>query len=312
MIHYATLHQVRQYLGAASTETSDDAKLTTFIRQSVRSIDKRCRRRFDVRRETLSFDVPKARIERLGTYNLEDAIYLLNAAGELSKLALRLDQDLLDVEEVTNGNDVEVTSAQYVLLPNNLYPKHIVKIRDEVGVYWQSEADGGTEQAIDIDGHWGYHPYYSDDAWVDTLDEVEDNPLTAAATSLTVNDIDGDAADLQDTRIQVGNMLRIEDEYLYVQAVDTDTNIATVSRGFHGTDAAAHVQNTQVEVYRPWDDIVLATIRLVVWRYRQKDVDVFDKANILGTGIQISPSAMPPDVLEMLPAPKPASLRFGF
>jgi len=308
MIHYATLHQVRLYLGAASTETADDTKLTMLIRQSVRSIEKRCRRRFDVRRETRSFDVPSAKIDRLGTYTLEDVVHILNSVGELSALALRLDQDLLDVEEVTNGDDTEVTSAQYVLKPGNMYPKHTIKIRDEAGIYWQRESDGGREQAIDVDAHWGYHPYYDEDAWIDTEDEVEDNPLSSSATSLTVNDIDGDASDLQAVRIQVGNMLRIEDEYLYVQAVNTSTNVATVVRGFHGTTAAAHVLNTQVDVFRPWDDVVLATIRLVAWRYRQKDADAFDRINIVGTGIQISPSAMPPDVLEMLPAPKPGRL----
>lgn len=310
MIHYATLHQVKQYLGILSTETTDDVKLTSFIRQSGRSIDKRCRRRFDVRKETRSFDMPSVKMDRIGTYSIEDLVYQLNAAGELDSRRLRLDDDLLEVVTLTNGDDNEITSGYYVLLPANDYPKFAIRLRDDSDVGWEPSSGGSRQQVIDVSGLWGYHQYYGDDddGWVDTLDTVQDNPLSANATSITVSDADGEASDLEDTRFQKGNLIKVGDEFIFVRATNTTTNVLTVLRGYHGTTAAAHAQNDVVYVFRPWADIVLATIRLCAWRYRQKDVDIFDKANIIGTGISISPSAMPPDVLELLPAPKPPRL----
>lgn len=308
MIHYATLHQVRAYIGLSATETADDAKLRDLIVWSVRSIHKRCRRRFDVRRETLSFDFPLRTRERLGVYSIEDFAYQMNAVADWSNLRLRLDDDLLDVETLTNGDGTEIDDADdYVLEPSKLYPKHTVRLKASSGVVWKYGSDGDVDEVIDIDGHWGYHPEYGD-AFVDSLDTVRDNPLADSDTELTVSDADGDAGDYTATRFQAGMMGRIEDEYVFIRDVDTDTDKLTIARAFHGTTAAAHAQGTTIYVYRPWGDIVLACVRLVTWRYRQKDADVFEKTNIIGTGISISPSAMPPDVLELLPAPKPMGL----
>ena len=65
-----------------------------------------------------------------------------------------------------------------------------------------------------------------------------------------------------------------------------------------------HDQGTMIEIWRPEANVVLACIRLTAWRYAQKDANVFDQTTILGTGIQIQPSAVPVDVLSLLPGPK--------
>lgn len=307
MLHYATLHQVRSYLGMAVTETADDGKLRDFIVRSVKSIDKRCRRRFDVRRATLSFDYPLKRRERMGVYSVEDFVYQMNMVADWSNSRLKLDDDLLEVLTLTNGDDVEIDSDDYVLDPRRTYPKLSISLKSSSGVTWQHGDNGAVREVIDLDGYWGHNPDY-DEAFVDSLDTVEDNPLSNSATELTVNDADGDAGDYTAVRFQAGHMIKIEDEFCFVRGVNATTNKLTVARGFHGTDGAEHAQDTIIYVYRPWGDIVMACDRLVAWRYRQKDADVFDKINIIGTGIQISPSAMPPDVLELLPAPKPMRL----
>ena len=53
-MHYATLYQVKQYLGTALT--TDDGRLIRFINEAVRAIDERQRRRYDARLETVHFD----------------------------------------------------------------------------------------------------------------------------------------------------------------------------------------------------------------------------------------------------------------
>jgi hypothetical protein len=138
---------------------------------------------------------------------------------------------------------------------------------------------------------------------VDSNDAVADAAgINASVTSVTVSDADGIAADLDTPRFQTGHLIRIESEYLDVQAVNTTTNILTVKRGVNGSTAAAHALNTQIDVFRPIDNIQMAALRLAVWRYRQKDVNSFDRTTILGTGIAITPAALPADVLSLLPA----------
>jgi hypothetical protein len=218
-----------------------------------------------------------------------------------------LDEDLLSVETLTNGDDNEITSSDYILLRENRYPKYAIQLKEDSSYVWEADSAGNKKQVISVDGMWGWH-HFPNDMWVSSLDTVRDNPLSNSATSLEVSDADGIAGDAVPTRFQAGNMIKIENEFCFVLEVDTDTNLLTISRGYNGTTAAQHAQGTTIYVYRPMENIVLATIRGVVWRYRQKDVDVFDKTQILGTGAIIIPSNLPADVLELLPAPKPPQL----
>lgn len=308
-MHYATLTQVRAYIKLTTAETLDDSLLTFFISKSVQAIDAYSRRRFDVRREARLFDFPLRKIDRMGVYSAEDFVYAMNMTADWMDQRLRMDDDLLEVLTLTNGDGTEIDSGDYVLKPANSYPKYAIELKSGSGVTWQVDSDGNREQVIDLDSYWGHHPRYGDLAWVDSLDTVRDNPLTAAATSLIVTNSDGTAGDLESPRFQAGQMLKIEDateddEFLFVVGVDDTTNVLTVTRGHNGTTAVGHAQGTAIYIYRPSANIVLACTRLVAWRYRQKDADTFDKATIMGTGIAITPSAMPADVRNLLPHPR--------
>ncbi len=306
-MHYATLYQVRQYLKLADSETGDDELLKRFVREAVNAIDERCRRRFDIRYDTLSFDYPLPRRDRVGVYRVDDFVTQMTAVADWTKQLLRLDKDLLEATTITNGDDTSVSLDDVVFKPPNSYPKISVEIKPGSGERWEYEDDGNRLQVIQIAGYWGYHTRYGD-AWSDSLDSVQDNPLTDSATSLTVSDVGGTDSDALSPRFQVGQMLKIEDEFLFVVARNTTTDVMTVVRGYNGTTAAQHAKSTTVYVYRPMDKIVRACSRLVVWAYRQKDTDAFDKATILGSGVAITPSTMPADVRELLPKPKPPRL----
>jgi len=302
-MNYATLTQVRAYLGLAATETSDDTRLTTFIREASAFVDQYCIRRFDVRQETRKYDYPIRKASVFGVYSADEWVSLANAAGDLSRGTLRMDDDLLSVTTLTNGDATVIASASYVLEPPNEYPKHLIRLLASSGVAWQLNASGDREQVISVAGLWGYHENYSA-AWCDSLDTVRDNPLTAAATTLTVADADGTAEDLDAPRFQAGQMIRVESEYLSVISVNATANTLVVKRAVNGSTAAAHAQGVAITLYRPMETVKDAVVRLAVWKYRQKDANVFDKTTILQTGIAITPSAVPPDVLEKLPAPK--------
>lgn len=115
------------------------------------------------------------------------------------------------------------------------------------------------QRSVKIVGVWGT----TDDRntmWENTSDTVEDNPLSSSATSLTVNDVDG--VDLWGItpRIEAGNILKIESEFLEVTATNTSTQVATVVRGRNGSTAAAHVVNTVIYAWRVAEDVKQAAI----------------------------------------------------
>jgi len=84
--------------------------------------------------------------------------------------------------------------------------------------------------------------------FADSGDTVQDSPLAATATTVTVNDVDGVDVFGRLPRFAVGDHVQIGGEIMRVQAVDTATNILTVERGVKGTSAAAHAQNTSIRV----------------------------------------------------------------
>lgn len=301
---YATLYQIRQYLKLSSTETGDDDLLTRLIHEINGNIDEWCNRRFDVRQETRLFDYPVKRRDDFGVYDLEAWVASWNIAAEgLINKRLRLDDDLFSLTTLTNGDSNEITSSNYVLEPANKYPKFAVRLVGS-STNWQLPTDGQREQVISVAGLWGYHRRYGDKAWIDSLDTVQDNPLSSAATTINVGDADGLAGDGELVRFQAGNMIRIESEFCDVLSVDTSGDTLTVTRGYNGTTAASHAQGTQIDIYRPMENVVRAAKRWVKYVYRQKDVDTMDTTQIIGTGIKITPSAIPPDVRALLPSPR--------
>jgi len=105
-------------------------------------------------------------------------------------------------------------------------------------------------RAVKIVGLWGY----ADDratAWEDSTDEVESNPLAVGAVSLTVNDADGPDLLGVTPRFQAGQLLRIESEFAYCSATNTATQVLIIARSRNGTVDAEHIQNKQIDIWRP-------------------------------------------------------------
>jgi hypothetical protein len=306
-MNYTTLYLVRDYLGLAATETADDTRLTNLLAPSTRQIKQFMRRRSDIRRETLSFDHPAPLRSRLGKFSIEDFVLQMNALADYSSERLRLDQDLLEVLTLTNGDDTTISSDDYVLEHARLYPKYAIRLKAGSGVVWQYSSGGERLQVISVDGYWGYHDVYAD-AWVSSLDTLQTG-INAVVTSMTVGDADGVAADLKAVRFQAGNLIRLTTaasavEFMLVTAANYSTNVLTLVRGYAGTSAVAHIAEESIDVFRVAADIELACTRLVAWRYRQKDADAFNQESILGTTEVAIPTSMPEDVTRLLPLPK--------
>ena len=266
--------------GIASTDTNDDENMQALCIAASRILDSATRREFYPIYQARYFDMPP-----------DDSL-------------LKVDRDLLAVDTFTTQNTgVTVTSGQYYLMTGNSYnnPPYD-RISQKADSSRPNLLYSGTMQKSQcVTGWWGYHEDWSN-AWQNSQDTVENDPLSASGTSITVNDADG--ADLfgNTPRFKVGQLLKIESEYCYVSAVNTSTNALTVIRAVNGTTAAAHVQNTEIYVYRPMREIEQAAIRLAHWLYGLGSIGYMEIIATIGEGGIEIPQSAPADVQISLPS----------
>lgn len=262
MIVYATLTQLRQRLSIPDGDTADDGRLLVALRQATAQIDRYTVRRFAPVVQTRRYDYQ-------------------------SPYSLRLDIDLLELLALTNGDGTALDLSAAELLPTGDGPKSAILL--DVGAGAPFTYGLVPDAAIQVRGIWGWHDVWSQ-AWQDSSDAVADDPLSADASTVTVSDADGADAAGESPRFQVGQLLRIADEYLHVTAVDAAANTLSAIRGVRGTTAASHAQGTPIEVYRPPLDVQALCLRWAVWLYQQVNAGI-------GAGADwLYPPDLPPDV----------------
>ncbi|MBZ0297180.1 MAG: hypothetical protein K8L99_31765, partial [Anaerolineae bacterium] len=125
---------------------------------------------------------------------------------------------------------------------------------------------------VSVIGIWGYHDRWGQ-AWRASGDSVQDNPLGASATTLSVSDADGADADSESPRFQVGQLLQIGTEYVWLLAIVENT--LTIQRGANGTTAAEHALDSAISVYRPPLDVEMLCLRWAAWLYKEPDNRTF-------------------------------------
>ncbi len=134
---YATLTEFKLEKTIDNVNAEDDTSIEDIIEAASRFIDTETGRTFYARTETRNFDVP------VGTREL------------------RLDDDLLAITTLTNGDDIVIADTEYILLPANVDPKFAIVLKSTSSIIWQPDSNGGTEQVIDVAGTWGWvatHP----------------------------------------------------------------------------------------------------------------------------------------------------------
>jgi hypothetical protein len=211
-----TLHSLRARLGLSASETADDTRLIYALGSAAAQIERATGRRFCPHRAALAHTI---------THPTQ----------------LLLDDDLLEIVSITNGDGSAVDLGSILALPSN--PPHSgLLLIDGSSFVW----DDTRELAVTVTGIWGWHDRWSS-AWRSSADTVQNNPLSSGATAITVADADAADAETESPRFQVGHLLKIEDEYLRVLAVNTSTNVLAVQRGANGTTPASHAQNTPID-----------------------------------------------------------------
>lgn len=231
MYTIATLYRLRQRLGLESA--AEEPRLLAALSAASAQLERLAGRRFVPRYATLEHNLPDLRV-------------------------VLLDDDLL---ELTALEDVD--PADVIARPDSGLD----------GVISVLERRGGLPFPADhllVSGIWGYHDRWSQ-AWRGSGDTVQANPLSDSSDTLIVADAAGSDADGESPRFQAGQLIRIEGEYLWVLAVDTETDTLTVQRGANGSTAASHAQGSAIHVYRPALDVEMLCLRWAAWLYKEPD-----------------------------------------
>lgn len=251
-----TVKDVREaFLGGSGS--GDDALILDFIRAASREMgDVAGERRLAPRIETRVFDLPP------------DGL-------------LFLDEDLLALQTLTNGDGAAISAAEYILLSANRYPKWGVELKASSSIWWVPSSAGDTAQVISLSGVWGFHRDYAD-AWQLSGAELTADINSTVTTLAVTNGI-----------LKAGQLVKFDNEYMYVSAASGTS--ATVVRGVNGSTPATHVTATSIYVWTPEPEIS-HTARLAAAAYYRL------RTNPLGDTVQIDNEtfATPKDVLQYI------------
>lgn len=275
---YATEDELKQVAPDAilAATTQYDTLFLTLSQRLSRWIDNHTERMFYPFIDTRFYSVNRNR-SRISDFEFEDS--------EFDDLWI---DDLMEITSVSISED---DGSTYTALATGDYiPMH--------GQDFNSEKSY-TLLKVDRNGDLGSWPIgqrsvkvigtfnFTDDRsnfFEDTLDEVENNPLTAAGTSLTVNDVDGADQRGIPPRIAPGNLLRMESELVEVASVNATGNTAVIVRAANGSTAAAHAQNIQIDKFMPPEPVKDACIIQAIKQFKRGQAGFGDAAAQIDLG----------------------------
>ena len=259
---YATLAEFKEWsMPNAGVDADDDTLIETVLGAASRYIDSKTLRTFYPRVETRYYSVPD------------------------NSRQLKLDDDLLAVITLTNGDDTTLASTEYNLIPKNNPPHFAIKMKEASSYYWTYDSDGNTEWVIGVLGIWGYHDYYSQRAWSTGSDINMSTGLNATATGLVVDSVANFSAD---------NIIKCENEIMRATGTSTGTQTVTVVRGENGSTAAAHSDDTSVTIWEPIADIREACLMIAGNYYKRRfGENATSETVITSGGVVITPRDVP-------------------
>jgi len=241
----------------ADSDTSDDLVIEDLIEEASRFIDDETGRTFYPRVETRYHDATDER-------------------------DLWLDDDLLEVISITNGDDTTIASSAYNLVPRNYSPHYAISIIQSSSETWDVDSNGNSEDVIDISGIWGYHNNYSQRAWI-TGSTISDSD-TITASSTTIGLASGSLFDAD-------QIIKIDSEIIRVTAVST--NDITAVRGENGSTAAAHDDSSTVYIWSPIRTAKSACRAIARSEYKRRFGEAEGTTTITGAGVVITPDSIP-------------------
>jgi len=129
---YATLAQFKSWNKIGSTDADDDTVIESCIESASRFIDIETGRTFYARTETRKYSVPS------------------------DLRALVLDDDLLTITTLTNGDGNTIASSEYNLWPVNTSPYRRIILKSASTTFWLQDSSSNVDYVISVAGTWGY------------------------------------------------------------------------------------------------------------------------------------------------------------
>ena len=268
---YATLAQAKRALAAENVSTTDDAALYELLIQVTDRIN------------ALEW------LDGVGFEPIHDVVQWIMRPWQIDSYhdgSMALPKPLLEYDNMTiNDTAVPASTAG---VDGHDPPYRRLYLSDSMlnsGRTWYDVVNvcNVYRLKVRVTGRWGYRTRYADDAWQLSGDSVQDaGGIDVSVTTVTVADADGADWRQLTPRFSPGQLIRIEDEYLRIDAVDTATNELTVRRGVNGTTAAAHANGTAIDTYTPDDRIVRGVARQAGLMYARRGAYDISQSDAMG------------------------------
>ncbi|MAS33552.1 MAG: hypothetical protein CL610_06070 [Anaerolineaceae bacterium] len=229
-----TLEHVKQHRDLSAAETDDDAFIQTLI-------------------EEASAEFVQA-LDRLPVPYVGTHLFDVCMSDVLDV------KDLLAITTLTNGNGAAIAGSAYVLESAGYDPKWRVRLKQGSGVRFTYS--DSPEQAIAIDGVFGYVPHYLQNAFTSTGIDLHTDGISSSDITHTLDTNEGD-------RFEVGQYIRLEAEICLVVA-HTSSQL-TLERAQWGTVATAHDAGTIIETFNFLRDMRGAVREIVAYRFKKRN-----------------------------------------
>jgi len=130
---YTTAANVRAYM--SSSVNADDTLLTSLIARATAWIEQYVGFSFEV-----SADTDRA----------------LDASADVDGMTLYFGTWCASITTVTNGDTTVIASTKYVTEPRNDGPFYAITLKSSSGYVWENDSAGDSEDAITVEGRWGW------------------------------------------------------------------------------------------------------------------------------------------------------------
>ena len=132
---YATLDQLRDYSGV--DDVRHDTLLTSLLTRTQALVDNYVGFSFEASVDTTRY-LDSDDVSRGGNVRGRDLIF---------------PSWCYSITSVTNGDDTTVAAASYVTLPR-IAPYYGIRLKRSKSLSWEADADGDTEDVIEVTGRW--------------------------------------------------------------------------------------------------------------------------------------------------------------
>lgn len=214
--------------------------------------------------------------------------------------------DLIEAHEIAYSDDhglsyTIMAPTDYILMAGRTYDPPASFTRVQMARNGSMSYFPTGRRSLRLAGLWGYTDRRAD-CWLPSGDTVQNNPLSSSGTVINVASVGGPGPTGWTPRFSPGALLRIEDEFVEVTAVqsDSDTQALTVLRGRNGSAAVQHAQGTAIDLWQVPDPVRQAMIIQAVHQFKRGQAGFGDAEALPDQGRILHLKSIDPEVYDLL------------